>query len=65
MSTHNIQFNDEIRKFPYLFVFLSSQKNFLVTRKQVQISHGKRAISVKAIGVRLCFQICYLKQKTN
>ena len=51
MSTHNIQFHDEIRKFPLNFVFLSYRKNFVGTQKLVRISHGKRAIGVRAIEV--------------
>ena len=53
MSTHNIQFHDKIKKFPEIFVFLSYGKSFVGTQKQVRISHGKRAISVRAIEVRL------------
>ena len=49
MSIHNIQFHDKIRK----FVYLSYWKNFLGTQKRVRISHGKRAIGVRAIEVRL------------
>ena len=45
MSTHNIQFHDKIS------VFLSYPKNFVGTQKQVQINHGKQAISVRAIEV--------------
>ena len=53
MSTHNIQFHDKIRKFPKIFVFLSYWKNFVGTQKRVRISHGKRAIGVRVIEVRL------------
>ena len=53
MSTPNIQFHDKIRKFPEIFVFLSYGKGFVRTQKQVRISHGKRAIGVRAIEVRL------------
>ena len=53
MNTQNIQFHDEIRKFPLNFVFLSYQKNFIRTQKLVRISHGKQAICVRAIEVRL------------
>ena len=53
MSTHNIQFRDKMRKFPYIFVFLSCRKNFVGTQKRVRISHGKRAIGVRAIEVLL------------
>ena len=51
MSTHNIQFDDKIRNFPEIFVFLSYGKSFVGTQKR--ISHGKRAIGVRAIDVRL------------
>ena len=54
MSTHNI-LHDKIRKFPKIFVFLGYRKNFVGTQKRVRISHGKRAIGVRAIGVRLYF----------
>ena len=53
MSTHNIQFHDKIRKFPLVFVFLRYRKNFVGTQKRVRINHGKRAIGVRAIDVRL------------
>ena len=53
MSTHNIHFHDKIRKFPYIFVFLSYRKNFVGTQKRVRISHNKRAIGVRAIQVWL------------
>ena len=36
-----------------MFAFLSYRKNFVGTQKQVRISHGKRAIGVQAIEVRL------------
>ena len=36
-----------------MFVFLSYRKNFVGTQKRIQISHGKRAIGVRVIGVRL------------
>ena len=55
MSTHNIQFHDKIRKFPLVFVFLSYRKNFVGTQKRVRINHGKQAIGVRAIDVRLYF----------
>ena len=51
MSTHNIQFHDKMRKFPLTFVFLSYRKNFAGTQERVRISHGKRAIDVRAIEV--------------
>ena len=53
MTTHNIQFHDKIRKFPLVFVFLSYRKNFVGTQKRVRINHGKRAIGVRAVEVRL------------
>ena len=53
MSTHNIQFHDKIRKKYQIFVFLSYRKNFVGTQKRVRISHGKRAIGVRAFVVRL------------
>ena len=46
MSAQNIQFHDEIRKFPYIFVFLSFRKNFVGTPKRVRISHSKQAIGI-------------------
>ena len=51
MSTHNIQFHNKIRKFLKMFVFLSYQKNFIGTQKQVQIIQNKRAIGVRVIKV--------------
>ena len=53
MNTHNIQFHDKMRKFPKIFVSLSCQKNFIGNQKRVRISHGKRAIGVRAIEVLL------------
>ena len=53
MSTLNIQFHDKMTKFPQIFVLLIYRKNFVGTQKRVRISHGKRAIGVRAIGVRL------------
>ena len=53
MSTHNIQFHNKIRKFPSIFVYLSYWKNSIRTHKRVRISHGKRAIGVRAIEDRL------------
>ena len=41
-------------------VFLSYRKNFIGTQKQLQISHGKRAINVQAIEVeRILFTISW------
>ena len=57
MSTNNIQFDDLIRKFPQIFVFLSYQKNFAGTQKRVRISHNQRAIDVRAIEVRLYYTV--------
>ena len=53
MSTYNIQFYDKERKLPKNICFWSYRKNFVGTQKQVRISHGKRAIGVRAIEVRL------------
>ena len=57
MSTHNIQLYKKRRKFPYFFffvvVFSSYRKNFVGTKQRVRISHGKRAVGVRAIEVRL------------
>ena len=50
MSTHNIQCHDEIRKNSLNICFL---ENFVGTQKRVRISHGKRAIGVRATEVRL------------
>ena len=52
MSTHNIQFHDKIRKVS-IFVVLSYRKNFVGTQKRRRISHGKRAIAVRAAEVQL------------
>ena len=53
MSTHNIKFYNEIRKLPEIFVFLIHRKNFVGTQNRVRISHGERAIGVRAIEIRL------------
>ena len=50
MRTLNIQFHDKMTKFPVIFALL---EKFLGTQKRVRISHGKRAIGVRAIEVRL------------
>ena len=50
MSTHNIQFHEKVTK---IFDLWSYRKNFIGTQKQVRISHGKRAIRVRAIEVLL------------
>ena len=48
MSTHNIQFRDKNEKISLYICFLSCRKNFVGTQKRVRISHGKRAIGVRA-----------------
>ena len=53
MSTHNTQFKDKIRKFPFIFDFMNYWKNFVGTKNQVQISHGKQVICVQAVDVWL------------
>ena len=55
MSTHNVQFYKKDENFlKYFFVVFSRyRKNFIGTKKRVRISHGKRAIGVRAIEVRL------------
>ena len=49
MRTRNIQFHEEIRKNPSIFVYLSNRKNFVGAQKRVRISQGKRVIDVRAI----------------
>ena len=53
MSTFNRQFYDKMTKFPQIFVLLIYRKNLVGTKKRVRISHGKRAIGIRAIEVRL------------
>ena len=53
MCTHNIQFHDTITQFTKIFLFFSRRKNFEGNQKRVRISHGKRAIGIPAIEVRL------------
>ena len=53
MHTHNIQFHNEVRKLPYIFIFLIYRKNFIGTQNRVRFSHGERAIGVRAIEIRL------------
>ena len=48
---HTISWSN--KKTPYVFVFWSYRKNFVGTQKHVRISHGKRAIGVRAIAVQL------------
>ena len=50
MSTHNIKFQDKIRISLNIY-FLELSEEFVGTQKRVQISHGKRAISVQAVEV--------------
>ena len=65
MRTNNIQFHNEIRKNPSIFVFFSNRKNFVGAQKRVRISQGKRAIDVRAIEDRMYsediifFNFCY------
>ena len=53
MSTHNIQFHNKIKKCPKIFVVWSYRKNFVGTKNQVRISHGKQAIRVRVTEIRL------------
>ena len=55
MSTHNIQFDDKIRK--QIFVFLSYWKDFVGTEKRVRIIQGKRVIRVRAFEIILYFVV--------
>ena len=48
-----MQFHHGIRKFPYIFVFLSNRKNFVGTQIRYLITNGKGAIGVRVIEVRL------------
>ena len=52
MSKHNTQFHNELKKNPYIFVFLNYRKNFVGTQKPLPINHGKQAIGVRVIEVR-------------
>ena len=65
MSKHTIQFRDKIRIFSEIFVFLSYGKSFVGTQKRVRISHGKRAICVRAIEVRLYINLCILLKNSG
>ena len=65
MSAHNIQFHYKMRKFPLIFVFLRCRKNFVGTQKRVRISHGKRAIGVRATEVLLYICFCQRNKKTQ
>ena len=69
MVTHNIHFNDKIRKcslkYPLIFVFLSYRKNFLGTQKQFRISHSKREIGVRVIEVLLYIKYDILDPKVS
>ena len=54
MSTLNIQFHDKIRKKSLNICFLKlSEELRSGTQNRVRISHGKRAIGVRAIEFRL------------
>ena len=50
MSAHNIQFRDKIRKISLNMCSLQLSEEF---QKRVRMSHGKRAIGVRAIEVQL------------
>ena len=52
MSTHDMQFHFKKKK-SLNVCFLEISKNFVGTQKRVRISHGIRAIGVRAIEVRL------------
>ena len=57
MNTPNIHFHENIeKKNPKISLnicFLDISEKFLGTQKRVRISHGKRAIGVRAIEIRL------------
>ena len=55
MSTHNIEFYNEIRK--RNICFLEQSEEFRRDSKRVRISYGKRANSVRVIEVRLYAEI--------
>ena len=57
MSTHNIQCLDKKRTFPLHF-FLGLSEEFRSDLKRVRISHGKGAIGVRAIEVRMYIGYC-------
>ena len=59
MSTHNIQFNDKIRKKIPKYLF-SYWKDFVETEKRVRIIQGKRSIRVRTIEV-----ILYLNRRVS
>ena len=73
MSTHNINFHDKIRDFPWnilKYLFSSNyRKCFLGTEKRVRISHGKRAIGVRVFEVSFIYllmcQSTFWKKKTR
>ena len=61
--THNIQFHTKIRKFPQIFVFWGDRKNYVGTRKLVQMSHVVNEPSVFKLLRFDCsskLQICVL-----
>ena len=37
MGAHNMQFHDEIRKIPYIFVFFRYQKNYVGTQNEFKL----------------------------
>ena len=51
MSTHNIPFSIKKRKVTLSYPKSAAMGFFLETRERVRNSHGKRAISVRAIEV--------------
>ena len=53
MNTHNIQFHDKIRTFSLNICFLELSEELRRAQKRVRICHGKRAIGVRAVEVRL------------
>ena len=53
MSTNNTQYHDKTRKNSLNNCFLELSEEFRRDSKRVQISHGKRAIGVRVIEVRL------------
>ena len=54
MSTYNINFMIK-KKISLNICFLEISEELRRTQKQVRISHGKQAIQIRAIEVRLCF----------
>ena len=60
MNAYNIQFCDKIRKFLKYICYLELSKKIVGTQTRVRISHGKRAIGVRAIEVRLYICFCII-----